>query len=85
VHTAFKAALAEADYQRREYIRVKEGKKYKTSSTHKPVRASTLLSLRPAHHYVALETTNIMSVQERSGPALLQVGAETLKTQNGPI
>lgn len=27
VHTAFKAALAEADYQRREYIRVKEGKK----------------------------------------------------------
>lgn len=26
VHTAFKAALAEADYQRREYIRVKEGK-----------------------------------------------------------
>lgn len=27
VHTAFKAALAEADFQRREYIRVKEGKK----------------------------------------------------------
>lgn len=27
VHAAFKAALAEADYQRREYIRVKEGKK----------------------------------------------------------
>lgn len=25
--TAFKAALAEADFQRREYIRVKEGKK----------------------------------------------------------
>lgn len=32
VHTAFKAALAEADFQRREYIRVKEGKKHKTSS-----------------------------------------------------
>lgn len=27
VKTAFKAALAEADFQRREYIRVKEGKK----------------------------------------------------------
>lgn len=33
VHAAFKAALAEADYQRREYIRVKEGKEHKTSST----------------------------------------------------
>lgn len=34
VHKGFKAALAEADYQRREYIRVKEGKKHKTSSTY---------------------------------------------------
>lgn len=43
MHIAFKAALAEADFQRREYIRVKEGKKYKTSSNFKLVRALFLI------------------------------------------
>lgn len=34
VLTAFKEALAEADYQRREYIRVKEGKAHEYHSLH---------------------------------------------------
>lgn len=40
MHAVFKAALAEADYQRREYVRVKEGKRHKTSSALQLVCAS---------------------------------------------
>lgn len=52
VHTAFKAALAEAEYQRREYIRVKEGKEHKASSTFKLVWA--LLYLAQDQHNTML-------------------------------
>lgn len=41
MHAVFKAALAEAEYQRREYIRVKEGKRHKTPSAFQLVCAST--------------------------------------------
>lgn len=53
VNIAFKAALAEADYQRREYIRVKEGKKHKTSFIFKPVWALVDVNPIPVHYYVA--------------------------------
>ena len=49
---AFKAALAEADYQRREYIRVKEGEK---DFYHKHIKHQAPLSedeLDPLSHYV---------------------------------
>lgn len=81
MHTAFKAALAEADYQRREYIRVKEGKKHKTSSTFKACMSLTRLILRPAHHYVAWETTNLIS--EKKQTHFTSTGSWNLKTKNG--